>query len=210
MGSRIVMAVGVAGIALAEAALAQPRIEGDPAVLRVLVMNPDGSALSPDTLRHAETEAAHTFASAGVRLVWRESSLTGVDFDVVVRVVSGMRLDGLSSGDAEATWGFAVTEKHVAGLRGRVVYVRADQIERYAADHAVSVAQLCGVVMAHEIGHLLLPAGHSTSGLMRATLRPESLTGMYFTRPQVQAMHARMAVVNAARAGAGLLSRPVE
>lgn len=203
MGRSIVIAVGIGVLALCETAWAHPRIADGFGVLRVVVLNQAENGLTPGALRDAEAEAASIFAPAGVRLVWRESKADGADFDVAVMIVSGTRLAGLSPADAESTWGFAITRKDGAGLRGRLVYVRLDQIQRYAADQPVSVPHVCGLVIAHEIGHLLLSAGHSPSGLMRAMWQPESLTDMYFTRAQVDMLHARMAVLNADRTGAG-------
>lgn len=201
MGRRIVIAVSLGVVALAESGWASPRSQRDPAVLRVVVLDQPGVRMTAAVLHGAEADAASIFAAAGVRLVWRESEADGDDFDVTVRIVSGTRLAGLSSDRAESTLGFAITDKDAAGLRGRVVYVRLDQIEQYADEHPVSATHLFGLVIAHELGHLLLAPGHSRTGLMTAVWHPELLTAMYFTNPQVETIHARMALLDADRGG---------
>jgi hypothetical protein len=50
---------------------------------------------------------------------------------------------------------------------GRVAYVFFDRVHRVASAAARNAMDVMGLVMAHEIGHLLLPYGHSRTGLMR-------------------------------------------
>ena len=81
--------------------------------------------------------------------------------------------DELTS-DATALGGAVGTRDY----RGRVAYVFYDRVERIAQTH-LNVAREPGTddmytvivlahAMAHEMGHLLLPYGHSPTGLMRA------------------------------------------
>jgi hypothetical protein len=53
--------------------------------------------------------------------------------------------------------------------QGRIAYVLFDRV-RQAADLAdASLTEMLALVVAHELGHLLLPVGsHSASGVMRA------------------------------------------
>lgn len=193
MTGRLTAALTVGVLAMAEAGWAHPANDRGSAVLRVLVLNQAGGPVKPELLDRAEADAASIFSAAGVRLAWRHGHTEGADFDVVVKIVSGTRLAGLSSAESDVTLGFALTANERPGLRGQIVCVRLDEIERYAGDHTVSVPHLCGLVIAHEIGHLLLSAGHSPSGLMRAAWNPESLGAMYFTRSQVKTIQARLA-----------------
>ena len=60
--------------------------------------------------------------------------------------------------------------------RDPIVWIFVKRIERTAQRAAVDGAIVLGHVMAHEIAHALLPvAGHSKSGLMRATWRSADL-----------------------------------
>jgi hypothetical protein len=55
------------------------------------------------------------------------------------------------------------------GQMGRLLYAFYSRIETYARQHDKPVSQVLGHVMAHELGHLLLPHGsHTKSGIMVA------------------------------------------
>jgi hypothetical protein len=61
----------------------------------------------------------------------------------------------------------AVPHEAVEGI-GHIAFVIYDRLLQLANDSAADDMELLGVVMAHEIGHLLLPAGsHVEQGLMR-------------------------------------------
>jgi hypothetical protein len=51
---------------------------------------------------------------------------------------------------------------------GRIAYAIYDRVRDTASRAAMNEADLLGFVMAHEIGHLLLPSGSPDSGLMRS------------------------------------------
>ena len=50
---------------------------------------------------------------------------------------------------------------------GRIAYAIYDRVRDTAAQAAMDEDDLLGFVMAHEIAHLLLPRGHTQTGLMR-------------------------------------------
>jgi hypothetical protein len=54
------------------------------------------------------------------------------------------------------------------GEAGRIAFVIYDRIRDIARRADADIAQVMGTVIAHELGHLLLPAGsHTDDGLMR-------------------------------------------
>ena len=124
------------------------------------------------------------YRDAGVDVVWsgvtfnstRPDALpspeaSGRGFGLVV--LPGTPTDQLTV-STDALGGAAGTPEH----RGRVAYVFYDRVERIAetyldksrgcAECDVEIVIVLAHVMAHEIGHLLLPYGHSPTGLMRA------------------------------------------
>jgi hypothetical protein len=60
---------------------------------------------------------------------------------------------------------------------GRIAYLLFERIRHVALSSGGEAADILGLVIAHEMGHLLLPYGsHSENGLMRPSWRPEDLT----------------------------------
>jgi hypothetical protein len=178
--------LGFAGMAAAD----EPR-QPQAGTLRMLVMNQ--ARVRPEVLRAAQDDAAAIFAAAGVHLVWLEQASAGNEpFDVVVKIAAGMTPAMLPHNVGDLSLGFAAANATSEGRRGRLVWVFFDRVETNAGHHHIHSSRLCGLVMAHEIGHLLLPAGHSENGLMRATWKLRSGLLDYFTEPQVDAMRARL------------------
>ena len=81
---------------------------------------------------------------------------------------------------------------------GRIAYVIYDRVRNVAWQAAIRDDDLLGYVMAHEIGHLLLPAGsHDTQGLMRPEWAVRELTSVDVLKlefSQFQASQIRRAV----------------
>ena len=121
----------------------------------------DFTGVDRTTLAAAEAVAAATYREAGVIIDWAESDcLAGPPALYVNLVPSGhvnVRL-------AEVALGFAES----GGITATVLYDRVDQIARC---HHIKREFVLGYVMAHEVGHLLLPPhAHSLTGIMQATL----------------------------------------
>ena len=81
---------------------------------------------------------------------------------------------------------------------GRIAYVLFDRVTRVAKAARSDVTDVLGRVMAHEIGHLMLPDGsHSGSGLMRAGWNIKELhrplqSAFEFTFPQGETIRRRL------------------
>jgi hypothetical protein len=57
------------------------------------------------------------------------------------------------------------------GSGGTTAFIFASGVQHAALQYQIDragVAQVLAIAIAHEVGHLLLPAGHSRAGLMRA------------------------------------------
>jgi hypothetical protein len=91
---------------------------------------------------------------------------------------------------SDETVGFAIPGSRAAN----VIYERIRQIARR---RHVAPGLLLGYVIAHELGHLLLPArSHSSSGLMRPDLDLElaAMKKLRFTADQVALIQERLIV----------------
>ena len=80
---------------------------------------------------------------------------------------------------------------------GRIAYVLFHRVRLAARDARSSATDVLGMVIAHELGHLMLPDGaHSNKGLMRAKwniteLRRPRRPAFDFTNPQAEAIRGR-------------------
>jgi hypothetical protein len=177
--------------------------------LRITVRVYDGVNLSPTELSRAEGEAEKVFLYAGIQLVWTAGPL-GADVNdspsekwnaaslqlrIWPRAVAGKRPN------SSETLGFCLSME-----TGDAV-VLADAIRKRAAFGSTSSADLLGLAMAHELGHLLLrSASHSVAGIMRArwtekALRDDDRGYLRFTPGEAESMRRevkrRMAVKSA-------------
>ena len=134
----------------------------------------------------AKREAAAIYAAAGVSLEWSTGAETTADAGV-------MYLTAVVLADARTDRFMRTTPdlpKSVLGVAphhtGRV-YLFWDRIVRHARKRDLLTQRVLGRVLAHEIGHHVLPEkGHSDTGLMRPSLNyglPEPPT---FTSAQVE------------------------
>jgi hypothetical protein len=81
---------------------------------------------------------------------------------------------------------------------GRIAYILFDRVCHVAGASASDSMDVMGLVMAHELAHLLLPYGsHARTGLMRATwavtdLRDSAHLRFDFTRAQADSINQRL------------------
>jgi hypothetical protein len=148
----VLVAIGLTGTA--RTTMAEP----DDLTILVRVMN--HTEIPQAVLALALAEATRIYNDIGGRLVWTESSTA--EYRFTVRIIS-KPLSGDRVSDLHALGAAPGTKE----TRGRLAYAYFGPIERLARGAGTDVAIILGHVIAHELGHLLLPSdSHSMVGVM--------------------------------------------
>lgn len=112
----------------------------------------------PDaSLKRAQADVETIFAAGGVSIAWGESRL-----HLSIR----RQPDGGPGSDSRTALGTTIGGDHERGGSSFVFY---DRVVLLARRYGQPTPRLLALAMAHEVGHLLLPApAHSADGLMKA------------------------------------------
>ena len=140
--------------------------------MRVLLLNPAGAP--PTVLAGAEAAAARVFRQAGIETTWRHASDGRGNPDMgPAEDLASVIIVNLMSAPMEARVRESATAVGFAVAGGRFANIMYERVERLAQGTSTDLATVLGHVMAHEIGHLLLPPNaHSSGGIMNPTLSP--------------------------------------
>lgn len=196
-GQRVAAVVGALAVALLAEASSGQDLPRPSFTMRVY----DSVDVAPDVLARAREELLEIFKDAGIAVEWLDptgSSPIGKKtngpktFDVRMIVRSHcVQPDPVRSLVIGGTLGF-----DDAGGAAVACY---DQILSVAGNHDLPSADLLALTMAHEIGHLLLPApGHTRGGIMHSgwtalELRQVNVGALRFTSPQAILMRMKIA-----------------
>ena len=148
----------ISAVLTIELSLARPvaASEGLPSVFLFLA---NEAGVASDIVVDARQEVNRIYAEIGVIVIWAER-VTGspkAPLVIIISPVTGQWVGPMSLGLAVRG----------ANSSGHLAYVFYDRVHPLATKHQMSEASLLGVVIAHELGHLLLPYGsHSPRGLM--------------------------------------------
>jgi hypothetical protein len=181
---RFVVSALLATVSAAATAYAQPA-DGRPTLEAVM----DNRSAGGVELAAARTRARFIFAEAGIHLAFvtramGADSATGT-LDRIHLIVLGEReADRLIARDARIL-GFAIPS-------ASRVYVHYDRVHTLARHHGVQPGWFLGVVIAHELAHVLLPAGHSHDGVMARTLGPAPGRPPAFTPDEAHRLRERL------------------
>jgi hypothetical protein len=168
----VLMVVGVAGAAETP----------EPPTVGLRVIN--GARVPDDVLEEGLQEVARIFARAGFEVTW-----TGPGPKFTVNIVAGVL-------------GYDRAKSNVMGAASRTAHgpiaqVFFRQVEDFARIYRVDVSTMLGHVIAHEVGHLLLPRdSHSRTGLMRGVwddIQIRDAAGGRLTFTDTQAQKIRVA-----------------
>jgi len=175
-----------------------------PVVLRVRVT--DRARVPPTVLNLAEIQAAALYQQIGVSVVWASPTAgSGVpDPDLVVSILSARTMRPRPR--SADTFGVArVSLLHPVGGMAYVFYDRIDALMRRMQG---DTSCLLGYVIAHEVGHLLLPAlPHTSHGIMQRHLSaremdPGHANLIRFSRGQGERIRARVGALQRPAAAA--------
>ena len=165
---------------------AKPVATADLPAIVVRVDNVAG--VLPDYLQFAEGRAAEVFVRIGVRIRWLdedESVLQHVTPSFTIVLVN-------TEGRGEEVSRF-VDALGLAHPGVRRAYAFYDRITALNVGTRRTIPSLLGDVMAHELGHLMLPPpGHSSDGIMRPGLETQSWSVETFTKPQAREVLRRV------------------
>ena len=178
----------VAGLVLCAGLTDRQTASGQP-LIHVLVM--DQAEVPPDTRQRAQDVATRVFHLSGLALVWVDAGTCQarcLTVRIVTQPVSAKSRDPHMLGVAPS----------MPEARGINLWIFYPRIRAYSAELGMDASQLLGHVMAHELGHLLLPYGaHSLAGLMRpawdgAQVRAAAEGLLTFTPDQAALIRARL------------------
>lgn len=149
-----------------------------------------------EVFEKARPYLADVYAAIGVTVVWSDGPAARVTDTAmhitVVSVPSSRPTDGMGSDPV-----LRETMLGVAPLATGRVYVMWDRIIRRAAKRRVPPQAVLARVLAHEIGHHLLPGqGHTRSGLMTAALDHGPANAPAFSDTQVESILAMLTSSN--------------
>ena len=176
--------------------------ESDAPAVRIRIL--DYAPIANDVITEAQQRVTDIYKIIGVQVRWQttvrplDPSTAGADTltepsEFVLIVLSPNMSRRMKV--ARDVVGMAIVPPQGGG---RIAYVLFDRVTRVAKAARSDVTEVLGRVMAHEIGHLMLPDGsHSGSGLMRADwnikeLRRPLHSAFEFTIPQGETIRRRL------------------
>lgn len=145
-------------VAVAEAAADEPTI---------IIHLDDKAGVPARVLDSARAEIEHLFQAAGIAITWMEGPAPA-------------DAEGSATGGPAVTVMLHTTESPCVGrgcmlglaaLKMRTAIIFSNRVNDLARRHPIDPGVILGRVIAHEIGHLLLPPGrHAQHGLMRGEI----------------------------------------
>lgn len=178
-------------VALAAAGATAEAADQSPLVVHV----DDRIGVPARDLAGARREVEEIFADAGVSILWKEgrfpasvmATITGGVATRQVAVVLVHNTDDPLPGASGCTLGFAAK-------RPAVAYAYYNRIVEQSLLYPIDARVLLGRVIAHELGHVLLPPNsHSLLGIMRGNIDLGLEKPDRFTRDQARVIRAVLA-----------------
>lgn len=168
--------------------------------LQLTVRVYNSANVPPFDLLEAEHRAEKVFRQAKINILWENvPALGGAHHQVLSEEWNPAELHlrlwtraraGLSNYGGDIL-GFCVSMEMSTAI------IISDEIRHRAAIHSMTPGDLLGLVMAHEMGHLLLRSeAHSVEGIMQAQLatdlRDRTRTLLVFTRRQARSIRGEV------------------
>lgn len=191
-----------ASVVLATAgALVTRSVEAQNAPSSLTVVIHDYAALPPVVLERAKGVATTIYRQVDVQLTWWNADRFAAEMatDLAARPVRPTSVIHVRLlGNSPANQLMPASDLGMAVPGTRLASVLVQRVEYVANDSGLDFANLLGHVMAHEMGHLLLPPNsHSAAGLMAATMDLYLVEhgGLSFDPRQAVTIRARIAPI---------------
>jgi hypothetical protein len=168
---------------------------GDETDIRIVVHVDNYSRILRPDRSAAEEVATQIYAKAGVRIVWAsgddEASAPGLHVRMQL-LSSDMAMRKIKAeGLADTVLGLSAREAGRAYIFTHRIFTH--RIARRTLRPSGDFRRLLGLVMAHELGHLVLPShSHSGDGIMRANIGVLSNSALAFTTEQGAAIRSML------------------
>jgi hypothetical protein len=166
----VAIVAGLAGPASASAST-EHNVDDDFAVHVRLVL--DKVHIDASVIADAKAEVARIYHAAGITIVWNGAG--EIDNEPPEQFLERSLIILIRGDDSavrlslhESSLGMALSTPN---QRGRVAFIYWNRVQKVAIkylNYRALVEKMLALAMAHEIGHLLLPPGHSNDGLMKS------------------------------------------
>ena len=156
--------------------------------LTIVVHVVNHADVSDTDLWQAESQATRTYKAIGIPLRWVSE---GVETESATPVMFHVRMLLLAGEPADRMLAVTRVDDEVLGLAvgpARMAYVFCNRVLGAVSVRGMNFVGVLGRVLAHELGHVLLPSlkAHSDTGIMRASTMVRSDRLEYFTDKQGQ------------------------
>jgi hypothetical protein len=155
----------------------------------------DYAQVSGADVAAAQRVVTQVYQSADVSVTWAQGAAATAEGDdalhIDVILLSSEMVANKCQGEgiADVTFG-------TASQPSRRVYLFYNRIAAHAARTNAAVSRLLGALMAHEVGHVLMPSyGHSSDGIMRLTWEGRIVRVPGFTTDQATKIRAGLTAV---------------
>jgi hypothetical protein len=156
----------------------------------------DYADLPSQWLSWAEEEMTRIYRGIGIEITWLDVRPPAKPADGLIVLIR----PGLTKAERAIPEGVMGFSSGTADERRRVAYVLYGRMEQFRLEQVPPIerAKLLGHIMAHEVGHLLLPGqSHSPTGLMRgqwsrAELERAQHGRLRFTDEQAQLIRTKV------------------
>jgi len=177
--------VVVSIMAVARVASAQ-----DVAVPTITVRVDDKAGVQGALLNIAKARASEVFAMSGIRIEWIDGKQAARQ-----KISAAYMLLIMAEAPAKVKAAMEQLGTDVMGQGAPSVgraYIYYDRVVAFRPVPPRDIPSTLGDVMAHELGHLILPPGHSPVGIMRPTINMRSRRVETFSESEAREIQSRL------------------
>jgi hypothetical protein len=187
MGRSALSALVMAGMLVTANGASGEQAEPD---LRITVRVDDRAGVQGVYLKFAKQRAAEVFAMRGVKLEW-------IDGDEAnrLKVMAPYMILIMAEAPSSLKAKMEKLGRDVMGQGAPFIgraYIYYDRVLNLNLSSPRDLITTLGDVIAHELGHLLLPPGHSNIGIMRPSINMTSRRLETFTTQEAAQIHERL------------------